>query len=111
MQTTDAMAFEAAAALDAYEEQLMDLRSWLADRRIACVQLELRRVCGHCMGLPQLSGATMALLLAHHRLLAELASRNVPQSDAPPAALADVQDCVIALRRQCRELFVAPRLH
>lgn len=113
MQCTEAVAFEAAAALEAYEHQLLAMRRPGAQpRRIATIQRELRRVCGCCLRLPQLSGASLALLLAHHRLLAELARSDADQAVRPAAAaLQEVEQCVVILQRACRELFLAPHLH
>lgn len=113
MQCTEAVAFEAAAALEAYEDQLLALRAPGVDpRRIAAVQRELRRVCSCCLRLPQLSGASIALLLAHHRLLAELARAGEHRArHAPAAGLREVEQCVAALQRACRELFLAPHRH
>lgn len=109
----NAMAFEAAAALEAYEDQLAATRRLGAHpARIAVLQRELRRVCGCCLRLPQLSVGSVALLLAHHRLLAELARPDREPAAAPVAALRrDVEQCVATLQRACRELFLAPHLH
>lgn len=113
MQCTEAVAFEAAAALEAYEDQLLAMRrSGVHPQGVARVQGELRRVCGCCLRLPQLAGASVALLLAHHRLLAELARRGADGAAAPAAArLQEVEQCLATLHRACRELFLAPHLH
>jgi hypothetical protein len=112
MQPTDAIAFEAAAALDAYEEQLLTVRRIGAHpHQLASTQMELRRVCNCCLRLPQLSGPGLALLLAHHRLLAEWASGHKEGVvDAASPSLATVEQCLASLQRRCRELFLAPHL-
>lgn len=113
MQCTDALAFEAAAALEAYEEQLLAMRGpGAAPRGAALIQRELTRVCGCCLRLPQLAGASVGLMIAHHRLLADLASRGEDGRTAPGAArLQEVEQCLAILQRSCRELFLAPHLH
>jgi hypothetical protein len=112
MQCTEAVAFEAAAALDAYEDQLFAMRRLGANQlRIATIQKEMKRVCSCCHRLPQLSGASIALLLAHHRLLAKLASTGEDNAGLPAAGSQEVEQCVLTLQRACRELFLAPRLH
>lgn len=112
MQCTDAIAFEAAAALDAYEARLLTLRCAGTDpHAIASLQADLKRVCGCCLRLPQLSGASVALLLAHHRLLAEL-TRPVVDGDKgglTPGFRA-VEQCVGLLQRGFRRLFLSPHL-
>ena len=111
MRCTDALAFEAAAALDAYEEHLLTLRRHGAQPwRIALFHRQLRRVCSCCLGLPQVSGASVALLLAHHRWLAELCAEG-RLADAAAPSLVAVEQCLGSLQRACRELFVAPHLH
>src|SRR5690606_33173792 len=99
MQSSEAVAFEAAAALEAYEDQLLALRRLGAHpQRIAIAQRELRRACGSCLRLPQLAGASVALLLAHHRLLAELARQGEHLAAAPAAVrLEEVERCVSTL--------------
>lgn len=112
MQCTEAVAFEAAAALDAYEDQLLALRLGPHPQGVARIQRELRRACSCCLRLPQLSGASVALLLAHHRLLADLTRRGEDRAGAAGAAgLRDVEQCLATLQRACRELFLAPHLH
>lgn len=113
MQCTEAVAFKAAAALEAYEDGLLAMRrSGVHPQAVARVQKELRRVCSCCLRLPQLSGASVALLLAHHRLLARLARRGENAAVAPGAALLqEVEQCLATLRRACRQLFLAPHLH
>lgn len=109
MQCTDTLAFEAAAALAAYEEQLDTLqRSGPHPRSVAAIQGALGHLCNRCLRLPQLSGAGISLLLAHHRMLAELARGPVA---APAAGLQELERCIRTLRRACRELFLAPHLH
>lgn len=112
-QRKDAIGFEAAAALDAYEEQLHAMRGLgVQARQVARLQGELRRVCRCCLRIPQLSGPGIDLLLAHHRLLAELA-RCGEEWLADPVApgVEAVERCLANLRRACRELFLAPHLH
>jgi hypothetical protein len=113
MQCTDALAFRAAAALDGYEEKLFALDVDRADTQaIAAMQLELRRLCTCCLGLPQLSGAALALLLAHHRLLADLSHQGSGRpADVAARSLRAVQEALEQLRSRCRELLVAPHLH
>lgn len=113
MQCTEAVAFEAAAALETYEDRLLAMRELGADpQRIALVQRELRRVCSWCMRLPRLSGPSLALLLAHHRLLAALARSGEDAAQASETAgLREVQESVATLHRACRELFLAAHLH
>jgi hypothetical protein len=96
MQCSDALAFEAAAALEAYEERLLALRGVGTHlRNVAEVQRELGRVCNCCLRLPQLAGASVDLLLAHHKLLADLARAGKGPSDAiGGAGLEEVQRCV-----------------
>ncbi|HEY0823493.1 MAG TPA: hypothetical protein VGD76_06870 [Ramlibacter sp.] len=109
---TDAIAFEAAAALDAYEEQLTQLRRHGADPgRIGAMQAALRRAGSLCLRLPHLSGASLALLLSHHRLLADLARAGDDARLAATApSLEPVEECVRDLQRLCRELFLASHL-
>lgn len=110
MQSIEAMAFEATAALDRYEEQLAFLVEGDRADSVPRAQAELRRLSDLCLRLPQLASSSLALLLAHHRLLAEMARDEGP----PPRALAcmdAVEECIRVLRRQCRELFVAAHLH
>lgn len=113
MQCTAVVAFEAAAALDAYEDQLSAMRRPGARAaRIPMLQAELRRVCYCCLGLPQLSVASVALLLAHHRLVADMTQPERDPAAAPAAAsLRDVEQCLATLQRACRDLFLAPHLH
>lgn len=113
MQCTEAVAFEAAAALETYEDRLLAVRELGADpQHVALVQRDLRRVCSCCMRLPGLSGPSLALLLAHHRLLAALARCGEDGAQAAETAgLREVQDCVATLHRACRGLFLAPHLH
>ena len=76
MLCTDACAFEAAAALDGYEARLAFLsRARAHPAELARADAEIRKVCTACAALPQLSVASVALLLSHYRLLAELARR------------------------------------
>ena len=111
MQGTDTIAFEAAAALDAYEEQLASLRRpGASPGRVASMQVELRRICSLCLVLPQLSASSLALLLAHHRLLAVLAGSTPGLAAEHRASFDAVEQCVRGLRRQCSELFRAPHL-
>lgn len=111
MQCTDAIAFEAAAALDSYGEQLAGLRGEMAaPARIASMQQELRRVCGCCARVPELSGPSIALLLAHHRLLADLARHPEPDAQEDAASMGAVDQCLALLQRRCRELLLAPHL-
>lgn len=113
MQCTEAVAFEAAAALEAYEDQLLAMRELgVHPRRVAMIQRELGRVSSCSLRLPQLSGPSLALLLAHHRLLAALARSGEGGTGAcEPAGLQEVEQCVVTLHRACRELFLAPHLH
>ena len=108
-QSTGAMAFEATAALDRYEEQLAALRrQGAAAETVVRAQAELHRICDVCLHLPRLSSAALDLLLSHHRLLAELARGQ----GAPARASQDSVDrCIALLRRECRGLFVAAHLH
>jgi hypothetical protein len=112
MHCTDAIAFEAAAALDAYEEQLLTVRRTGPDpHRFVRLQVALRRVCNCCLHWPQLSAPSIALLLAHHGLLAELARMGEGRAaDASPASMEAVEQCVAMLQRRCRELLLAPHL-
>lgn len=113
MQCTEAIAFEAAAALENYEAHLLSIhRLGGRPRNVATFQKELSRVRSCCLRLPQLSGASVALLLAHHKLLAELARGDGDKSLALRAAeLQKVEKCVVTLQRACRELFLARHLH
>lgn len=113
MQCAETVAFEAAAALEAYDEQLLAMRELGFDpRRVALIQRELRRVCSCSLRLPQLSGPSLALLLAHHRLLADLARSGEGEAGtSEPAELQEVEQCVVTLYRACRELFLATHLH
>ena len=113
MECTDALGFQAAAALEAYEELLPGVCRPDADPgRTGLLQLALRRVCTCCLGSAQLSGAALGLLLAHHALLSELTRSGGDLSDAAAAqALRRVEECVHVLKRACRELFLAPHLH
>lgn len=112
VQGTDAIAFEAAAALETYEEQLAALRcARTGPGGIASMQTALRRICGVCLCLPQLSTATLAVLLAHHRLLADLARAGMsPAAGWCSASFDAVEQSVRVLQRKCRELFLAPQL-
>ncbi len=113
MQGTEAIAFEAAAALEDYEAHLLAMhRPGARPRSVATFQKELSRVRSCCLRLPQLSGASVALLLAHHKLLAELARGDGDKALALRAVeLQRVEQCVVALQRACRELFLARHLH
>jgi hypothetical protein len=109
----DAIAFEAAAALDAYEERVLRLRQARAEPALlAHAGSDLHRVCGCCIHLPQLSVGCVTLLLSHYRLMRRLAGGNgaLPAADRSQALEAH-QRCIAALRRSCRELLLAPRLH
>lgn len=113
MPSADALAFQAAAALDAYKEQLASLRRWGPDPDgIAALQRELRRVCSRFSRLPQLQSARVALLLVHLRLLAELA-RGSPQAgrDGESTAGRVHEESLQMLRRECRALLLAAHLH
>lgn len=109
MQATDTIAFELAAALDAYEEQLAAVRRSRSPLAVAQLQRRVHRVCRSCLGLPQLAAATVAFVLSHHGVLADL----MCDGRAPPAQsrLQALDQCIVSLRRQCRELFLAPHLH
>jgi hypothetical protein len=111
--TADALAFEAAAALDAYEEQLASLRRTGPDPEcIAALQRELHRVCSRSPRLPQLQSACVALLLAHHRLLAELADGNSQAGSERASTVRRIhEESLQLLRRECRMLFLAAHLH
>lgn len=105
----DTAAFEATAALEAYEDQLRALRRCGArESVIAPLHEALRRVSANCLRLPQLSGPSLALLLAHHRLLADLSHAGGAAARAPSGArLLELEQCMGTLRRACRELFLA----
>lgn len=111
MHAPDTLAFELAAALDAYEEQLALLRSAPTAAAAAQLQRKLHRVCHGCGGLPQLAAAAVALMLAHHGLLADLMRDDRNESARPlrPCFLA-VEQSVRVLQRHCREMFLAPYL-
>lgn len=112
MQCTDAMAFEAAAALDAYDEQLLELRrTGPQPGRVHLLQQQLARVCSCCMPLPQLLAPSIALLLAHRRYVAEMAGlgQGCRRGAASPG-LEAVTQCIGLLQRRCRELFLAAHL-
>lgn len=113
MQCTEAFAFEAAAALDAYEEQLLAIRHHGADPlAVARIQKALRQACGCCLRLPQLAGPSVSLLLAHHRLFAQLAPRAGECAGVPATiGFDEVEGCIASLHRACRDLFLAPHLH
>ena len=108
-----AIAFEAAAALDAYEEGLLRLRQSRAEPALlAHAGTDLHRVCGCCIHLPQLSVGCVTLLLSHYRLMRRLAGGSGALAEAEGrTALEAHQRCIAALRRSCRELLLAPRLH
>ena len=108
----DAIAFEAAAALDAYEERLLRLQQVKAEPALlADGAAELHRACSCCIYLPQLSVACVALLLSHYRLMGRLSGGGAALALADAAtALQAHQHCIAALRRSCRELFLAPGL-
>lgn len=110
---TDAIAFEAAAALDAYEAELALLaRRGAHASELACADAAVRRACSWCMRLPQLSVASLALLLSHYGILSELSRRGPAGGAAAPLVQMQAhQACIRRLRRQCRELFVSARLH
>lgn len=111
MQCTDTIAFEAAAALDAYGEHLAGLHGGsAAPARIASMQQELRRICSCCARVPELSGPSIALLLAHHRLLADLARHPDPDAREDAASMLAVDQCLALLQRRCREMLLAPHL-
>ncbi|QJW85380.1 hypothetical protein HK414_24450 [Ramlibacter terrae] len=61
--------------------------------------------------MPQLSVASVALLLAHHRLLADLAFSEAQPPRVPECNTREVEQCLADLRRACRELFLSPHLH
>lgn len=113
MHTTDAIAFEAAAALDGYEARLGLLSEASArPSDLAQADAEIRNVCRWCAHLPELSVACVALLLSHYRLMGELSQRATRRVAA--ARLAHIQShnaCIALLRQQCRMLFLAPHLH
>jgi hypothetical protein len=111
MQAPDITAFELAASLDAYEEQLAVVRRAGSPLAVAQLQKSVHRVCRSCMGLPQLAVASVAFLLAHHGFLADL-MREGGGAGAPSTQLAmqALDQCVRSLHRQCRELLVAPPL-
>jgi hypothetical protein len=113
MQCADAAGFQVAAALEAYEEQLVGVCRESGDpARTGRLQAALRKVCSCCLGLPQLSAAALALLIAHHRFLADLSrSGGDPAAPAPACSLRIVEQCVQFLKRHCREMFLAPHLH
>ena len=113
MHCTETAAFEASAALDAYEEQLLTSRVMGASpHRLALMQTKLRRACACCVLLPQLSAASIALLLAHHQLLAELARpAGGTSEERGSTTVKAVEQCVANLQRGCRHLFLAPHLH
>lgn len=112
MQPPDILAFELAAALDAYEEQLAALASTGRLIGVAQLQRTLHQVSQSCVGLPQLAGATVDLVLSHHGFVADLmrdgGSGGAPASEESVQAL---EHCVRSLQRQCRQMFVAPHLH
>lgn len=112
MHATDTLAFELAAALDAYEEQLAAVRRRPTADAAAQLQRRLHRVCHSCPGLPQLAAATVALMLAHHGLLSDLMRDG--RSERTPSVQPSMQaleQSVRSLQRQCREMFLAPYLH
>ncbi|MEJ8838822.1 hypothetical protein [Ramlibacter sp. AN1133] len=112
MHCAHAIAFEAAAALDQYESDLAFLRDGDAQAcDFARADAEVRAACSRCMRLPQLCVDAIALLLSHHRLLAELGRPGEARArHAPLARLQSHQRCIARLRRQCRKLFIAPHL-
>jgi hypothetical protein len=109
---TDAIAFEAAAALDDYEAELALVAGGGANAsELARTDAAVRRTCGWCMRLPQLSVDAVALLLSHYRVLSELSRPRAPAR--PAAALVPLQAhqaCIQRLRRHCRQLLLAPHL-
>jgi hypothetical protein len=107
----DAIAFETAAALEVYEEQLILLQRRVEEPgQIAALESAVCRACRCALRLPQLAGASVALLLAHHRLLAELA-RGPRAEEACSSTVRSVEACVHVLLRECRLLFLARHLH
>ena len=111
-QCNDAVAFEAAAALDAYGMQLASVRrDGMHAHRLASLQAALARVCSCCLGLPSLSAPAIALLLAHHRVLAELGqSEAAMHAPASQPGLHAIEQCVAHLQLLCRKLFLAAHL-
>jgi hypothetical protein len=107
---TDAIALEAAAALENYEAELAVVaRGGANASRLARADAAVRRTCSWCMRLPQLSVDAVALLLSHYRVLSELSRPRAPARRA--AALLPLQAhqaCIQRLRRHCRELALAP---
>ncbi len=113
MSCADAIGFQAAAALEAYEEDLAGLLARGADAAaMARLQLRLRQACTCCLPLPQLSASAVALMLAHHRFLADFC-RSGGNAAQPEAArsLRTLEHCAAVLKGGCRELFVAAHLH
>lgn len=112
MHAPDAIAFEAATALDAYEARLevlfrSDAQPWM----IAQTDAEIRQIWCWCLHLPQLSMACVALLLSHYRLMGELGSQATKRGTA--ARLAHIQShtaCIAFLRQQCGMLLFPARL-
>ncbi len=111
MHAPDILAFELAAALDSYEEQLAAAPRLPTADAAAQLQRRLHGICHCCMGLPQLASASVALMLAHHGLLADLMRDDrVEGSPSVHLRLHALERVVGELQRQCRAMFLAPYL-
>jgi hypothetical protein len=113
MHSPDAIAFEAAAALDGYEARLGLLsRADVNPSDFGRADADIRKVCCWCVHLPQPSVCCVALLLSHYHLMSELSQELTGR--LAPARLARIQShnaYIAQLRHQCRSLFLAPHLH
>ncbi|MBC5785444.1 hypothetical protein H8N03_21025 [Ramlibacter sp. USB13] len=110
VRTPDTIAFEAAAALDAYEARMARMARGVATPAdLALAAGDLHRLCARCMHLPRVSASCIGLLLSHYRLLASLAGAD--DACLAPSLRRAHQACIERLRQECREFFLAPHLH
>lgn len=108
----DAVAFQAAAALESYEEHLLcACEDGCRLLELTVAESDLQHLRSTCTRLPQLRAPLLELLLSHSRLLAQGAAPDCAHvRTALEAGLQQHRECISSLRRHCRELFVAPHL-
>lgn len=107
----DAVAFQAAVALESYEEHLLcACEDGCRLLEMAEAESDLQQLRSTCTRLPQLRAPLLELLISHSRLLAQGAAPEAGLPAGIPGGLQQHRECISSLRRRCRELFVAPHL-